>query len=74
MDLAVKGRFLRTIEIMLTAKDVKAFGIIPGYDLKFFNGKYQIRVTQEKRMRFTVLEDTILIEFFGSTTHRGEAK
>ena len=72
LDRLTRERLNFAIDVIAAVEkvdDLRAFG---RFNLKFFNGQYQIYVTPEKRMRFTVDGDTAIIEFFGSTTHKGE--
>jgi hypothetical protein len=68
----VKERFIATIDRIEVAESLEDIGVYRSFNLKFFKGTYQINVTPEKRMRFTVEGDTVVVTFFGSTSHKGE--
>ena len=72
LDPVLQARLIFAINMMEAAASVEDLRSFGRFNLKFFNGQYQINVDPEKRTRFTVEGDTVLVTFFGSTTHKGE--
>jgi hypothetical protein len=72
MDPVLRARLVAALALLLDARDLQGIADYRRFNLKFFNGEYQINIDSEKRIRFTVEGNTLVIHSFGSTTHKGE--